>query len=58
MKNLRLPKKLLLLVAYPVVGSWCSDFYGGPKGREFEKACADYFGVKHAVLYSILGPQV
>ena len=31
------------------VGSWCSDFYGGPKVREFEKACADYFGVKHAV---------
>lgn len=31
------------------LGAWHEDFYGGPKVREFEKAAADYFGVKHAV---------
>lgn len=31
------------------LGVWHEDFYGGPKVREFERACADYFGVKHAV---------
>lgn len=31
------------------LGVWHEDFYGGPKVREFECACASYFGVKHAV---------
>lgn len=31
------------------LGAWHDDFYGGPKVKEFEKACEDYFGVKHAV---------
>ena len=31
------------------LGSWHDDFYGGPKVREFEKECATYFGVKHAI---------
>jgi len=31
------------------IGAWHEDFYGGPKVREFEKAAADYFRVKHAV---------
>lgn len=31
------------------LGAWHEDFFGGPKVREFEKAAADYFGVKHAV---------
>lgn len=31
------------------LGAWDDDFYGGPKVREFESACATYFGVKHAV---------
>lgn len=31
------------------LGVWHEDFYGGPKVREFEKQCAEYFGVKHAV---------
>jgi len=31
------------------IGAWHEHFYGGPKVREFEKAAADYFGVKHAV---------
>jgi len=31
------------------LGAWHEDFYGGPKVREFESACAAYFGVKHAV---------
>lgn len=30
-------------------GRWCTDFYGGTKVREFEAACAKYFGVKRAV---------
>ncbi|MDI1293636.1 MAG: DegT/DnrJ/EryC1/StrS family aminotransferase [Methylobacter sp.] len=31
------------------LGVWHEDFYGGPKVREFERQCAEYFGVKHAV---------
>ena len=31
------------------LGVWHEDFFGGPKVREFERACAEYFGVKHAV---------
>ena len=31
------------------LGCWDPDFYGGPKVQEFESACEDYFGVKHAV---------
>ena len=31
------------------VGDCSKDFYGGPKVQEFEKKCADYFGVKHAI---------
>jgi len=31
------------------LGTWHEDFYGGPKVREFEKAAAEYFQVKHAV---------
>lgn len=31
------------------LGAWHEDFYGGSKVREFERACEDYFGVKHAV---------
>lgn len=31
------------------LGAWHEDFYGGPKVREFEQQCAEYFGVKHAV---------
>jgi perosamine synthetase len=31
------------------LGAWHEDFYGGPKVREFEHQCAEYFGVKHAV---------
>ena len=31
------------------IGCWDDDFYGGPKVREFERYCEDYFGVKHAV---------
>jgi perosamine synthetase len=31
------------------LGVWHEDFYGGPKVREFERAAAQYFGVKHAV---------
>lgn len=31
------------------LGVWHEDFFGGPKVREFERACADYFDVKHAV---------
>jgi perosamine synthetase len=31
------------------IGVWHEDFYGGPKVREFERAAAAYFGVKHAV---------
>ncbi|WP_411882793.1 DegT/DnrJ/EryC1/StrS family aminotransferase [Polaromonas sp. YR568] len=31
------------------LGCWEPDFFGGPKVREFEKQCAEYFGVKHAI---------
>ncbi|MCX6938745.1 MAG: DegT/DnrJ/EryC1/StrS family aminotransferase [Verrucomicrobia bacterium] len=31
------------------LGRWGEDFYGGPKVREFEQACARYFGVKRAI---------
>lgn len=31
------------------IGAWHEDFLGGPKVREFERAAAEYFGVKHAV---------
>jgi hypothetical protein len=31
------------------VGVWNDDFYGGPKVREFERACEKYFDVKHAI---------
>jgi len=31
------------------LGSWGPDFLGGPKVREFERACEEYFGVRHAV---------
>jgi dTDP-4-amino-4,6-dideoxygalactose transaminase len=31
------------------IGAWDPDFYGGPKVREFERKCENYFGVKHAI---------
>jgi perosamine synthetase len=31
------------------LGAWHEDFYGGPKVREFERNCQDFFRVKHAV---------
>lgn len=31
------------------LGAWHEDFYGGPKVREFEESCKDYFKVKHAI---------
>jgi perosamine synthetase len=31
------------------IGAWHPDFLGGPKVKEFEAACAEFFGVKHAV---------
>jgi perosamine synthetase len=31
------------------LGAWHPDFLGGPKVREFERACEAYFRVKHAV---------
>lgn len=31
------------------LGCWDPDFYGGPKVKEFERACEAYFGVKHAI---------
>lgn len=31
------------------IGGWTDDFYGGPKVKEFEKSCCDYFNVKHAI---------
>ena len=31
------------------LGCWEPDFYGGPKVKEFERACETYFGVKHAI---------
>ena len=31
------------------IGGQGPDFLGGPKVKAFEKKCADYFGVKHAI---------
>ena len=31
------------------LGSWSDDFFGGPKVKEFEEQCAEYFGVKHCI---------
>ncbi len=31
------------------LGAWHPDFYGGPKVKEFERMCENYFGVRHAV---------
>jgi perosamine synthetase len=31
------------------IGAWHPDFLGGPKVKEFEAACTEFFGVKHAV---------
>lgn len=31
------------------IGAWHDDFNGGPKVREFERACEAYFGVRHAI---------
>lgn len=31
------------------LGIWHEDFYGGPKVREFERQCTEYFRVKHAI---------
>ena len=31
------------------LGCWDEDFYGGPKVKEFEKACSKYFDVKYAL---------
>ncbi len=31
------------------LGAWHEDFFGGPKVKEFETQCAEYFGVKHAI---------
>ncbi len=31
------------------IGAWHEDFFGGPKVRQFEQACAEHFGVRHAV---------
>jgi dTDP-4-amino-4,6-dideoxygalactose transaminase len=31
------------------LAAWGPDFYGGPKVQAFERACEDFFSVKHAV---------
>ncbi len=31
------------------IGADSEDFFGGPKVKEFEKLCCDYFRVKHAI---------
>lgn len=31
------------------IGAWDPDFYGGPKVKEFERKCEQYFGVRHAI---------
>lgn len=36
------------------LGGWHEDFYGGPKVQEFERDCATYFNVKHAVTVNSL----
>lgn len=34
------------------LGLWHEDFFGGPKVREFERQCAEYFGVRHVVTFN------
>ncbi|WP_293751052.1 DegT/DnrJ/EryC1/StrS family aminotransferase [uncultured Paraglaciecola sp.] len=36
------------------IGGWHEHFYGGPKVREFERACETYFDIKHAVTFNSL----
>ncbi len=36
------------------LGTWHADFYGGPKVQEFERACEEFFGAKHAVTVNSL----
>lgn len=36
------------------IGCWDPDFYGGSKVQEFERACEQFFGVKHAVTVNSL----
>lgn len=36
------------------LGCWDSDFYGGPKVQEFERAWEKYFNVKHAIAVNSL----
>ena len=36
------------------LGCWDPDFFGGPKVQEFERQCADFFGVKHVVTVNSL----
>lgn len=31
------------------LGTWSSDFYGGPRVQKLEREWAEYFGVKHAI---------
>ena len=31
------------------LGAWHPDFFGGPKVKEFEAKCCEFFGVKHAI---------
>ena len=31
------------------IGAWHPDFLGGPKVKEFEAACSEFFGTKHVV---------
>ncbi len=31
------------------LGKWGPNFFGGPKVKEFEKNCEEYFNVKHAI---------
>ncbi len=31
------------------IGDWDKDFLGGPKVKEFERKCEQFFGVKHAI---------
>ena len=36
------------------LGIWSSDFYGGPKVQEFERAAEKHFGVMHAIVVNSL----
>ncbi|HYB97259.1 MAG TPA: DegT/DnrJ/EryC1/StrS family aminotransferase [Vicinamibacterales bacterium] len=36
------------------IGCWEPDFFGGPEVRAFERQCAEYFGVRHAVTVNSL----